>query len=100
MIEDILFSGKGICDPEPWTDKAFIGRPTKPWQFGYDIDYLKFLEKEYEPYNRYSLSPFAKFKKNDIAKALSDNSLHIKSYGFGLLRMLKFDHRSICIKMF
>jgi hypothetical protein len=42
----------------------------KPWQHGYDIDYLKGLEKQYAEYNKYTLSPFAKYKKNNIAESL------------------------------
>lgn len=47
----------------------------KPWQHGYELDYLKSLEKEYEDYNKYTLSPFAKFKKNNIAESLHKGTL-------------------------
>jgi hypothetical protein len=49
----------------------------KEWQHGYDLDYLKSLEAKYSDYNQYTLSPFAKFKKNDIAKSLHDNTLKL-----------------------
>jgi len=47
----------------------------KPWQHGYDLDYLKSLEAQYEEYNKYTLSPFAKFKKNNIAESLKKGNL-------------------------
>lgn len=47
----------------------------KPWQHGYELDYLKGLEKQYENYNKYTLSPFAKFKKNNIAESLHKGTL-------------------------
>lgn len=47
----------------------------KDWQHGFDIDYLKGLEKKYEDYNRYTLSPFAKYKKNNIAEGLFKGTL-------------------------
>jgi hypothetical protein len=47
----------------------------KPWQHGYDIDYLKGLEKQYAEYNKYTLSPFAKYKKNNIAESLHKGTL-------------------------
>jgi hypothetical protein len=49
----------------------------KPWQRGFEIDYLKGLEKQYEDYNKYTLSPFAKFKKNNIAESLFKGTLTI-----------------------
>ena len=47
----------------------------KPWQHGYDIDYLKGLEAQYADYNAYTLSPFAKYKKNNIAESLKKETL-------------------------
>jgi hypothetical protein len=47
----------------------------KPWQHGYELDYLKGLEKKFEDYNKYTLSPFAKFKKNNIAESLQKGNL-------------------------
>lgn len=47
----------------------------KNWQHGYDIEYLKQLESKWEHYNSYSLSPFAKYKKNDIAEDLFNKNL-------------------------
>ena len=49
----------------------------KDWQHGFDIDYLKGLEKKYEDYNKYTLSPFAKYKKNNIAESLFKGTLTI-----------------------
>ena len=47
----------------------------KPWQHGYDIDFLKGIEKEYGHYNSFTLSPFAQFKKNNIAEGLHKGTL-------------------------
>lgn len=47
----------------------------KPWQHGYQLDYLKDLESKYNEYNAYTLSPFAKFKKNNIAESLHKTNL-------------------------
>jgi len=47
----------------------------KSWQHGYDIDYLKDLEKKYQHYNSFALSPFVQFKKNNIAESLHKNQL-------------------------
>ena len=49
----------------------------KDWQHGYELDYLKELEKKYDDYNQYTLSPFAKFKKNNIAESLHKGTLEI-----------------------
>lgn len=49
----------------------------KDWQHGFDLDYLKSLEKKYEAYNKYTLSPFAKYKKNNIAEGLHKGNLII-----------------------
>ncbi len=49
----------------------------KDWQHGFELDYLKGLEKKYEDYNKYTLSPFAKFKKNNIAESLFKGTLTI-----------------------
>lgn len=47
----------------------------KPWQHGYEVDYLKSIEAKYEEYNKYTLSPFAKYKKNNIAESLHKGTL-------------------------
>ena len=47
----------------------------KEWQYGYELDYLKELEAKYADYNAYTLSPFAKFKKNNVAEALHKGTL-------------------------
>ena len=47
----------------------------KAWQHGYDLDYLRGLEKLFDDYNQYTLSPFAKYKKNNIAESLHKNTL-------------------------
>lgn len=54
----------------------------KDWQHGYELDYLKGIEKDFEPYNKVCLSPFAVMKKNRVAERLFKNQLVIsgKSY--------------------
>lgn len=54
----------------------------KDWQHGYELDYLKDIEKDFEPYNKICLSPFAVMKKNRVAERLFKNQLVIsgKSY--------------------
>ena len=47
----------------------------KDWQHGYELDFLKSIEAKYEEYNRYTLSPFAKYKKNNIAESLHKGTL-------------------------
>jgi len=49
----------------------------KPWQHGYDLDYLKNIERQYSEYNAFTLSPFAKFKKNNIAESLHKETLFL-----------------------
>ncbi len=43
----------------------------RPWQKGFELDHLKFLESHYHGYNSRIRSPFAQFKKHNIADALS-----------------------------
>ena len=47
----------------------------KDWQHGFDLDYLKSVEQQFSDYNAYTLSPFAKFKKNNIAESLHKKNL-------------------------
>jgi hypothetical protein len=47
----------------------------KTWQHGFSLDALKSIEAEYEPYNKFSHSPFSRIKKNDIAQMLHDKTL-------------------------
>jgi hypothetical protein len=42
----------------------------KPWQHSVELSTLKDIEQFYAPYNKFALSPFAKFKKNNIAEFL------------------------------
>jgi hypothetical protein len=49
----------------------------KPWQHGYELDYLKQLEARFERYNSHALGPFTEMKKNSIAQALHDDVLEI-----------------------
>jgi len=47
----------------------------KDWQKGYQLDYLKEITAEYDKYNSYTDSPFAQFKKNNVADFLDKGSL-------------------------
>ena len=49
----------------------------KPWQHGYDLDLLKLYETYFKRYNSFALGPFAKLKKNDIAKLLAEGKMHL-----------------------
>jgi len=53
----------------------------KNWQRGYDLDYLKEIEAFYAPYNKFAVSPFSKFKKNNIAERLRTGTLQYLDYG-------------------
>jgi len=45
----------------------------KDWQHGHSLESLKAIEAEYKQYNSYALSPFAQYKKNDIARDLGND---------------------------
>lgn len=47
----------------------------KTWQHGYALDYLKAIEAKYAHYNSYTVSPFVKVKKNNVAQNLKDGTL-------------------------
>jgi len=47
----------------------------KDWQKGYQLEYLKEITAEYDNYNKYTDSPFAQFKKNNVADFLDKGSL-------------------------
>lgn len=49
----------------------------KAWQYGYDLDYLKSIEAKYKEYNDFAVSPFAQYKKNNIAADLHEGTLNI-----------------------
>ncbi len=49
----------------------------KDWQHGYEIEYLKDIEKRYARYNSFTYSPFAQVKKNNIAEGLHKGTLHV-----------------------
>lgn len=69
----------------------------KPWQHGYDLDYLKSLEVSFTEHNSFSLSPFSKFKKNDIAATLHNKTLHLLDGAAYVAEIAKVDTK---IKMF
>lgn len=49
----------------------------KDWQYGYELSYLLGIEKFYQPHNELVGSPFAKYKKNNIALDLHEKALHV-----------------------
>lgn len=49
----------------------------KPWQHGYEIDYLKKIASKFSHYNSFTLSPFVQMKKNNVAESLHKKSLFI-----------------------
>lgn len=49
----------------------------KPWQHGFALDYLKKLEGLFESYNKYAQHELSKFKKNNIAEALSKDAIQL-----------------------
>lgn len=49
----------------------------KDWQHGYEIDFLKEIERRYTHYNSFTYSPFTQVKKNTIAECLHKGTLHI-----------------------
>lgn len=53
----------------------------KDWQHGYDLDYLKEVESLYGDYNKFADSPFAEYKKNNIAEDLHKGSLRLSDSG-------------------
>jgi hypothetical protein len=55
----------------------------KPWQHGIALERLKSIESTYAHHNSFAFSPFAQFKKNNIAEAIHDNEfveLHGATY--------------------
>jgi hypothetical protein len=47
----------------------------KPWQHGIELSRLKAIAETYQPHNSFALSPFAQFKKNNIAEAIHKHEL-------------------------
>jgi hypothetical protein len=66
-----------------------LEKSTKDWQHGYDIEYLKDIEKLYENYNKYSLSPFSEYKKNNIAEDLHLGRIVFEGEGSYTYRLTK-----------
>ena len=53
----------------------------KPWQKGFELDYLKDLEKRFDSYNKFAQHELSKFKKNNIAEALSKDQIQLLGRG-------------------
>ena len=64
----------------------------KPWQKGFELDYLKDLEKRFKSYNEYAQHELSKFKKNNIADALSKDELQL--LGKGIIHQSKVKVKS------
>jgi len=54
-----------------------IATTMKPWQHGYELDYLKSVESHFGDYNKIVLSPFAEMKKNRVAERLHNGEMDI-----------------------
>ena len=50
----------------------------KNWQHGFELDYLKEIEKKFESWNYYAQHELTKFKKNTIAPALANKEVIIE----------------------
>lgn len=62
----------------------------KPWQNGIPLDTLKQIESKFDmDYNKYSLSPFTRMKKNDVAKYIHNQELMGWSRGMYVLQEVK-----------
>ena len=57
--------------------KLMKEKEMKPWQKGFDLDYLNQLEKNFNSYNEYAQHELSKFKKNNIAEALSRDNIQL-----------------------
>ena len=55
----------------------------KPWQHGYELDFLNSIVDFYSEYNSYSLSPFSQIKKNNIAELLHKGTLNVLRDQYG-----------------
>ena len=47
----------------------------KPWQKGYELEYLKKITKYFSDYNEFSRSPFSEMNPNSAATALESGHL-------------------------
>jgi hypothetical protein len=65
----------------PKSNEGVPATESKPWQKGFQIDYLKDLEKRFTSYNDYAQHEMSKFKKNNIAEALSKDELQLLGKG-------------------
>ena len=53
------------------------------------IEYLKTVEDRFTEYNKYSSSPFSKYKKNDVARDLHEGTLSLSDTGAHVLTRSK-----------
>ena len=68
-------------EPLPKSNEGVPATESKPWPKGFQIDYLKDLEKRFTSYNDYAQHEMSKFKKNNIAEALSKDELQLLGKG-------------------
>ena len=69
----------------------------KPWQKGYELDYLKSVEGQFKAYNDLCISPFLQMKKNKVADHLHDETLILKD---GFRCILKKSKARTSIKVY
>lgn len=69
----------------------------KPWQKGYELDYLKSVEGQFNAYNDLCISPFLQMKKNKVADHLHDGTLILKD---GFRCILKKSKTRTSIKVY
>ena len=62
-------------------DEKSTKEDLKPWQKGFELDYLKDLEKRFNSYNKFAQHELSKFKKNNIADALDKDQIQLLAKG-------------------
>jgi hypothetical protein len=74
-----------------------LSNEMKPWQQGFQLDYLKSLENKYnEDYNHYTENPFKQYKKHFIAKDLVEKNLIIGSNFMCTMKKVKVPSSITC----
>ena len=73
-----------------------VKQRTKALAKRFELDYLKDLEKRFTSYNEYAQHEMSKFKKNNIADALSKDELHLLGKGIIHKTEVKLNLKLIC----
>ena len=71
----------------------------KPWQKGYELEYLKELEEKWDRYNEHSLSPFSEMRKDKIASYLEKKTLVVENDYAYVTGVVTTPSRLICSKV-